>query len=41
MKTQTRRNVLKMITALPATAIAWPQWMPRLAFAPQRLCPPR
>ena len=38
MKSLTRRNFLKMVTALPAT-VAWPQWMPRLAFAPPHTAP--
>ena len=37
MKT-TRRNFIKMMTALPA-AVAWPSWMPRLSFAPPQVGP--
>src|SRR5690606_37232601 len=38
MKTITRRNFLKLSSLLPA-AVAWPQWMPRLAFAPPHTAP--
>jgi uncharacterized protein (DUF1501 family) len=36
MQTLTRRNFIKM-AALPV--VAWPQWMPRLAFAPPHTTP--
>ncbi len=38
MQTLTRRNFMKMMSTLPA-AVAWPQWMPRLAFAPPHSAP--
>ncbi len=38
MPTLTRRNFLKMTATLPA-AVAWPHWMPRLAFAPPHTAP--
>jgi uncharacterized protein (DUF1501 family) len=38
MPTFTRRNFIKMSSALPAL-LAWPGWMPRLAFAPAQTAP--
>lgn len=38
MPTLTRRNFMKMLTTLPVIT-AWPQWMPRLAFAPPDTAP--
>jgi uncharacterized protein (DUF1501 family) len=38
MATHTRRELMKMTAALPAV-VAWPQWMPRLAFAPPHTSP--
>ena len=38
MSTLTRRSFIKMTAALPAL-VAWPQWMPRLAFAPPHAGP--
>ena len=34
----TRRKFIKMTTALSATVV-WPEWMPRLAFAPPQTAP--
>ncbi len=36
--TLTRRNFIKMATTLPPSA-TWPQWMPRLSFAPPHTAP--
>src|SRR5262245_20660181 len=36
--TFSRRNFIKMSAALPVLA-AWPQWLPRLAFAPPQTAP--
>ena len=38
MTTRTRREILNMAATLPAT-VAWPDWMPRLAFAPPHTAP--
>lgn len=38
MSTFTRRDFIKLTAALPALAV-WPNWMPRLAFAPPHTAP--
>ncbi len=38
MTTLTRRDFIKLTTTLPVV-VAWPQWMPRLAFAPPHTAP--